>query len=44
MGIRFLYANDAERTAIDDIVEKLMSTALGEHLSGKLLARKPVEE
>jgi type IV pilus assembly protein PilZ len=44
MGIRFLYADDAERTAIDDIVEKLMSTALGEHLSGKLLARKPVEE
>jgi type IV pilus assembly protein PilZ len=44
MGIRFLYADDAERNAIDDIVEKLMSSALGEHLSTKLLARKPAEE
>jgi type IV pilus assembly protein PilZ len=44
MGIRFLFTDDAERQAIDDVVERLMSAALGEHISGKLLARKPVEE
>ncbi len=41
MGIRFLFANDGERQALDDVVEKLMAEALGEHISGKLLARKP---
>jgi len=43
MGIRFLFQDDSERDALDDIVEKLMSDALGEHISGKLLARKPEE-
>ncbi len=42
MGIRFLFADDSERRALDDVVEKLMAEALGEHISGKLLARKPV--
>ncbi len=42
MGIRFLFADDSERQALDDVVEKLMAEALGEHISGKLLARKPV--
>jgi type IV pilus assembly protein PilZ len=40
MGIRFLFHDDSERDAIDDVVEKLMDEALGEHISGKLLARK----
>lgn len=44
MGIRFLFNDDSERDALDDVVEKLMSEALGEHISGKLLARKPVDE
>lgn len=44
MGIRFLFRDDAERRAIDDVVEQLMADALGEHISGKLLARKPVED
>ena len=43
MGIRFLFQDDSERNALDDIVEHLMSEALGEHISGKLLARKPEE-
>jgi type IV pilus assembly protein PilZ len=41
MGIRFLFENDAERQGLDDIVEHLMAEALGEHISGKLLSRKP---
>jgi len=43
MGIRFLFADEREREALDDIVERLMANALGEHISGKLLARKPVD-
>jgi type IV pilus assembly protein PilZ len=43
MGIRFLFVDDSERRALDDIVEHLMAEALGEHISGKLLARKPEE-
>jgi type IV pilus assembly protein PilZ len=41
MGIRFQYANDEERRATEGIVEKLMTNELGEHLSTKLLGRKP---
>jgi len=41
MGIRFLFEDDSERQALDDVVEHLMADALGEHISGKLLARKP---
>lgn len=41
MGIRFLFENEGERQALDDVVERLMADALGEHISGKLLARKP---
>ena len=44
MGIRFLFADEKERMALDDIVERLMAEALGDHISGKLLARKPVDE
>jgi type IV pilus assembly protein PilZ len=43
MGIRFQYANDQERRATEGIVEKLMTDELGEHLSTKLLGRKPQE-
>jgi len=41
MGIRFLFEDESERQALDDVVERLMADALGEHISGKLLARKP---
>lgn len=40
MGIRFLFQNDSERTAVDDFVEKMMDEALGSHISQKLLAKK----
>ena len=41
MGIRFQYANDEERRGTEGIVERLMKNELGEHLSAKLLGRKP---
>jgi type IV pilus assembly protein PilZ len=41
MGIRFQYAHDQERLATESIVERLMRDELGEHLSTKLLGRKP---
>lgn len=44
MGIRFLFNDDSERDAIHDFVERLMAEALGEHISQKLLAKKPSEE
>lgn len=40
MGIRFQYADDAERESIESIVVALMHDQLGEHLSAKLLGRK----
>jgi type IV pilus assembly protein PilZ len=43
MGIRFQYANEQERRATEEIVEQLMRTELGEHLSAKLLNRGPSE-
>ncbi|CAN5368601.1 hypothetical protein BH09MYX1_BH09MYX1_27380 [soil metagenome] len=44
MGIRFLFTDDSERDAIHDFVERLMAEALGEHISTKLLAKKPSEQ
>ncbi len=41
MGIRFKFENAEERSKVDDFVERLMQDQLGEHLSEKLLARKP---
>ena len=41
MGIRFKFADDSERVAVHDFVERLMAETLGEHVSTKLLARKP---
>ena len=40
MGIKFKFANDAERDRVDDFVEKLMDEALGHHISTKLLKRQ----
>lgn len=40
MGIRFQYASEEERIAVEEIVEKLMADQLGEELSAKLLGRK----
>src|SRR5262245_4021880 len=36
MGIRFKYADDAEREATEDIVGKLVKTELGDHISERL--------
>lgn len=41
MGIRFLYETDADRHAVEALVEQLMSTELGEALSSRLLGRPP---
>ncbi len=38
MGIRFIYHQDAERKAIEDLVEGLMVDSLGRLLASKLLA------
>jgi type IV pilus assembly protein PilZ len=40
MGIRFVFADDSDRTRVEAFVEKLMHDALGPHLSGKLLDKK----
>jgi type IV pilus assembly protein PilZ len=40
MGIEFQYANDRERRATEEIVEKLMADSLGEGLAARLLGRK----
>jgi type IV pilus assembly protein PilZ len=39
MGIRFLYADDTERTQIEAVVERLMIDSLGQLLYSKLIAR-----
>jgi len=40
MGIGFQWSSEKERLAFEEIVEKLMTDQLGEHLSAKLLGRK----
>jgi len=37
MGIRFVYADDGQRFAFEDVVERLMSDSLGRDLTLKLL-------
>lgn len=37
MGIEFMYRNDAERRATEEVVEKLMVEELGEELAARLL-------
>ena len=39
MGIRFIYADDAQRTAFEAIVEKLMEESLGRYVTQGLLQR-----
>jgi len=41
MGIRFIYADDAQRTEFESIVEKLMVESLGPELTQKLLDKSP---
>jgi len=43
MGIRFQYASAEERQQTEAVVEQLMRAQLGDHLSTKLLGRKPQE-
>jgi len=43
MGIRFIYADDAQRTSFEAIVEKLMEESLGPELTQKLLNKSPKE-
>ena len=43
MGIRFQYSSVEERQQTEAIVEQLMRAQLGDHLSAKLLGRKPQE-
>ena len=40
MGIRFIFTGDDEQKQINDIVEKMMTQTLGEHISTKLLHKK----
>jgi type IV pilus assembly protein PilZ len=37
MGIKFRFQNDEERAKVAEFVEKLMSNALGDHISQRLL-------
>lgn len=39
MGIQFVFDTDEERTRLVDLVTRLMHSALGPHLAGKLLAK-----
>jgi type IV pilus assembly protein PilZ len=41
MGIRFIYASDADRHSFEGEVERLMVSSLGAHLYEKLIQRKP---
>ncbi len=43
MGIRFIYADDAQRTAFEVVVEKLMEESLGPELTQKLLNKNQKE-
>jgi type IV pilus assembly protein PilZ len=40
MGIRFIYENAAQRTAIEHLVEKMMIDSLGQLLYSKLIGRE----
>ena len=43
MGIRFVYADDAQRFAFEDVVERLMSDSLGRELTLRLLNKEGSE-
>jgi type IV pilus assembly protein PilZ len=40
MGIRFRFANDAERQELESFVEKMMADKLGGHVAAKLLGKE----
>ncbi len=40
MGIKFRFEDDEERKKVDEFVERLMTDALGEHISQRLLAKR----
>jgi type IV pilus assembly protein PilZ len=40
MGIKFKFESEADRARVDQFVERLMTNALGPHISDKLLPRK----
>ena len=40
MGVRFRFADEAERAAVDVFVEKLMGDKLGPHVAAKLLGNR----
>jgi type IV pilus assembly protein PilZ len=42
MGIRFVFQDEAKRAKVSEFVESLMAEQLGQHLSEKLLAKKPL--
>jgi len=44
MGIRFKYVDDAERSATEDIVERLVKEELGGHISERLLRTAKTDE
>jgi type IV pilus assembly protein PilZ len=44
MGIRFKFKDESEKRGVAEFVEGLMSEALGEHISQRLLAQKPASE
>ena len=39
MGIQFVFADESERTGVEQFVAQLMRSSLGDHLADKLLAR-----
>jgi len=41
MGIQFVFADDAQRLAVETVVEAMMNEALGPSLARKLLGREP---
>ena len=41
MGIQFVFADEAQRTAVETVVETMMNEALGPVLARKLLGREP---
>jgi type IV pilus assembly protein PilZ len=44
MGIKFRFQNDAERAQVAEFVEKLMTSALGDHISQRLLKAAQAQE
>ncbi len=41
MGIQFVFADEAQRAAVETVVEAMMTEALGPALARKLLGREP---